>query len=502
MSDDPADRPVFTHGVASFDPGPDRVLLWTRVEGATHVTWHVRPADDHTTGTTRSGVVPVDAAHGCVTVEVDGLEPGADLRYWFSARNARSTEGRTRTLPVGSPGSWRLGVLCCADHSINHLTVHRRLAEADVDLVVHLGDYIYENRGKGGRKMEPDRTCVTVEDYHRRYAQVRRDPATLALHARHPMVFVWDDHDVADNAWRGGAKAHDPDEHGPWGERLRAAAVARERWLPARLADPDDLLRTWRSLRAGDLAELVLLDTRIDGRDQQAGDPGAPPLHAPDRAMLGPAQRRWLEERLRDRSSRWCLLGSQVTVSPMRLPVGRSVEVLRGAPSGYGIVDGDAVCTDEWDGYPAERRRVARWLADRGGDAVILSGDVHSAWVFDGPLSPGVPAVAPEFVCPAVSSTPMARQLPRGWQRLASRLVEAAAPGPRWFDLEWWGFLTVEVTPEVVRAAFHRVDARDPDAPARRSSEWAVRRDPPRVERTDTSGDDALRRRRGFRWGR
>lgn len=477
---------VFTHGVASFDPATDRVILWTRAVGTEHVHWHVRTAG--TDAPARSGVIEVDPTHGCVSVDVDGLEAGAELEFWFSSGGDRSPTGRTRTLPEGAPGRWRLGLLCCADHSIHHPTVHRRLAEAELDLVVHLGDYIYENEGKGERTLEPDRTCVTVEDYDRRYAQVRRDPATMALHARHPMAFVWDDHDVADNAWRHGAKAHDPAEHGDWEERLRAAAIARQRWVPCRLPDPDDLLRVWRSLRAGDLAELVLTDTRIDGRDQQAGDDGARPLHDPDRSMIGASQRRWLEERIRDRSSTWCLLATQVTMSPMRLPVAEGVELLDGAPSGYGIVDGDVVCVDEWDGYPAERTRVARWLADRGGDAVILSGDVHSAWVFDGPLSPGVRAVAPEFVCPAVSSTPMARQLPRGWQGLAEAIVDEHVPGPRWFELRWWGFVVLDVTPGSVTGSWYRVDAREPDAPAELSARWVIDRSTPmRLRRDDVA---------------
>lgn len=468
------DPPTFPHGVASFDPTSDSVLLWTRVEGGGTCRWHLGAVADPDAAL-RSGEVRVDDPTGCVTVDVGDLDPGQEYRYWFSTDGARSRTGRTRTLPTGSPRSWRLGVLCCADYSVNHLTVHRHLAAAELDLVLHLGDYIYENEGKGERTFEPDHDCVTVDDFDLRYAQVRRDSATKDLHASHPMVAVWDDHDIADNAWRHGAKAHDPDEHGDWESRLHAAAIARQRWLPARLADPTDLMRLWRSVQVGDLAELIVTDTRIDGRDQQAGDDGAPPLDADDRAMIGPAQRRWLEERLRAREQRWCLLSTQVTMSPMRLPVADGVSVLDGAPSGYAVVDGAVVCVDEWDGYPAERSRIARWLADRGGDAVILSGDVHSAWVFDGELSPGVRAVAPEFVCPAVSSTPMARQLPRGWQRLASGIVDTRVPGPRWFELTMWGYLVVTVTPAALTTQFHTVDASRPDGERRLAATFAVR---------------------------
>ncbi len=495
MSETPAatiDPDEFPHGVASFDPTDTSVLLWSRLAGARQARWYLRPLDEAGPAT-RSGELRADDPWGVVTVDVDGLEPGRQYLYWFSTdvegRQVESRVGRTRTLPAGSPGSWRLGALCCADYSINHLTVHRHLAEAEVDLVLHLGDYIYETDGKGERDMDPDGVCVTLEDYDRRYAQVRQDPDTLDLHARHPMVCIWDDHDVADNAWRHGAKAHDPDEHGAWEPRLQAAATARQRWLPARLDDPGDTLRLWRSVRVGDLVEVVVMDTRIDGRDQQAGDPGAPPLRAEDRAIVGPAQRRWIEERIRDRTQRWCVLATQVTMHPMRLPVAEGVEVLDGAPSGYAVVDGDVVCVDEWDGYPAERGRLARWLADRGGDALVLSGDVHSSWVFEGDHSPGIRAVAPEFVVPAVSSTPMARQLPKGWQALADQLVDARMPGPRWFELASWGYVVLTVTPGAVTGSWYRVDASRADGDQELMATWALTSGAPGELRSYTASD-------------
>lgn len=175
-----------------------------------------------------------------------------------------------------------------------------------------------------------------------------------------------------------------------------------------------------------------------------------------------------------DRTSRWCLLATQVVLSPMRLPVASGATLLDAAPSGYGIIDGDAVCTDEWDGYVAERARVARWLADRGADALIVSGDVHSAWVFDGELSPGVPPVAPEFVCPSVSSTPLAHQLPRGWRSIADEIASRDVHGERWSDVEIWGFVTLEVTPSSITGRWFAVDARDPDASAQLRVAWAV----------------------------
>jgi alkaline phosphatase D len=490
----------FTHGVASFDPTTRAVLLWTRVDpgvpgGApAEVSWWVATdpeGDDPTPRTVASGTVRPDTATGIVTVDVDGLEPGRSHHYGFRADGHHSPVGRTRTLPDGSPAGWRVALCCCADRSIHHFVAYRGVASAEVDLVVHLGDYIYETSGKGGRPLEPDGACVTVDDYRTRYAQVRRDPHLMALHARHPMVAIWDDHDVADNAWRHGAKAHDPDTQGDWEARLRAAATARQEWLPARLPDPSDPLRLWRSVRVGDLAELVITDTRIDGRDAQAGDDDAKALDDPERALIGPAQREWLRERVLDRTATWCLLATQVTMSPLRLSIPGAATLLDEAPSGYALVDGDAICTDEWDGYPAERDRVRTWLAQRGGGTVVLSGDVHSAWVFDGRprggdgTEPGeLPATSPEFVCPGVSSTPLGRQVPRLARELADQLADTL-DAPLWSDIVSWGFVVLDVDPSTVTATFWFVDATDPESLAERGPTFAVGREEPGVRVID-----------------
>jgi alkaline phosphatase D len=482
----------FTHGVASFDPTTVAVLLWTRLDPDVpggppgQVSWWVAtaPTDQQpeprpvATGTTRPAT-----GTGIVTVDVEGLEPGHRYHYGFHADGHDSPVGRTKTVPDGSHASWRLALCCCADRSIHHFVAYRGVAAAEVDLVVHLGDYIYETEGKGERPLEPDRACVTLDDYRTRYAQVRRDPHLIALHARHPMVTIWDDHDVADNAWRHGAKAHDPSTQGDWEDRLRAAAVARQEWLPARLGDPDDPMRLWRSVRAGDLAELVITDTRIDGRDAQAGDDGAKPLEDPDRALIGSEQREWLRQRVLDRSATWCLLATQVTMSPMRLSVPGGVTLLDGAPSGYALIDGEGICTDEWDGYPVERERVRGWLAERAGGTVVLSGDVHSAWVFDG-RGPGeeeaesgeLPATAPEFVCPGVSSTPLGRQVPRLARDRARQLADTL-DAPLWSEILSWGFVELAVEPSSVTATYWFVDATDPEARPERGPTFAVDRE-------------------------
>lgn len=461
----------FPHGVASFDPTHDSVLLWTRAPGVGRVSWRVvrRPGGPPVA----SGEVDVVAERDhCVTVAVDGLDPATSFYYWFEAGPSRSPVGRTRTLPAAGTDSVRLAVVCCGDYSRGHFAVYRAVAEADVDLVLHVGDYIYETRGKGDvRRAEPDHEVVTLDDYRTRYAQARGDADLIALHQRHPVVAVWDDHDIADNAWRGGAKGHDPNAHGRWDDRLQAATTAHHEWLPARLPDPGDPLRVWRSVAIGDLAELVVLDTRIAGRDQQADDEAALPWDDPDRSLLGDEQRAWAHARVRDTTRPWCLLVTQVVLNRMELPVEHGAILGELAPSGYAVIDGEAMCTDEWDGYPAEREALVRAIAERSRGVVALSGDVHSAWAYEGPCDDTGQAVAVEYTAPCVTATPMARQLPRGWQRLVDRLAERL-PEARWFDLEHHGFLVVELTATHADAHWYCVDTEDPRARPEHAASW------------------------------
>jgi alkaline phosphatase D len=473
-----ADDGPFTHGVGSFDPTDRSVLLWTRAAGTRRLGWRVSAGADD--AHVAAGEVEVaDDADGCVSVEVAGLDPGTTYRYWFEADGRRSPVGLSRTLPASGPDHFRIAVVCCADYSQGHFAVYRAVADADIDLVLHVGDYIYESAGRGDvREVEPDRTLASLEDYRARYSQTRSDPDLRALHERHPVVAVWDDHDIADNAWRQGAKEHDPHEHGPWDERLGAATRAWLEWLPVRLRDPDDRLAIWRSLSVGDLAELVLVDTRIAGRDEHPDDEGSRPIGDPERSLLGDAQRAWAHERVRDTTRPWCVFVTSVVLNRMRLPVPGGELLSDAAPSGYAIIDGEAMCTDEWDGYPAERDRLVAAFAERGRGAVVASGDVHSAWAFEGPCTGEGNPVAVEFVAPCVTSTPMAGHLPAGWTTLADRLAEQL-PEARWFDLEHHGFLVLDIRPDRVRGDWFTVDPQDSEARAEHAAAWVHRLDNP-----------------------
>ena len=486
---------VFAHAVASFEPTSDGVLLWTRLSGGHRsVEWLIASDPDLSTVVDRGAAHTGPDSDFTVTVDVGGLQPATTYWYCFRAAGDASPVGRTRTLPGEGASEVRLGTVSCAHFSVAPLGVYRALAEREVDLVLHLGDYIYEDDGENGlRAHDPPREAVSLDDYRRRLAQVREDPDAQALHLRHPVVTIWDDHDLADNASTFGAKHHDPEVQGPWSDRLLAAATAHQEWLPARLPDPDDVLRTWRSLPIGGLADLLLLDTRVAGRDRHAGDEGARPLHDPARSMLGDAQRRWLRERLMEVERPWAIVASSVVVNDLQLPWPRPLHHIdRLLPNGYAAADGCLLRDDQWDGYPAERNLLASWMSERakrGARTVILSGDVHASFAFEGPCHAG-DVVAVELTTPAVSSAAMGRAPAIGV--LLDRAIEAL-PHVQWADVTHRGYCLVDITPEDVTSSWWFVDPYDaaPGANASLAVAYRVGHEqwPPRLERTAAPSD-------------
>jgi alkaline phosphatase D len=409
--------PLFRHGVASGDPLPDRVVLWTRVsaEGDRPVPLRWRIARDPGLRDAVAEGRAEAAPERDFTVKVDasGLEAGTRYWYAFEAEGSESPVGRTRTLSGAGAERLRLAFTSCANMTQGYWNAYAALAARDdLDLVLHLGDYIYEyangTYGDGralGRVPEPDRELLALADYRARYAQYRRDPDLQALHASHPMVAVWDDHEIANDAWDAGAQNHQEESEGGYAERRTAAARAYREWLPVREAGTDAEPRLWRAFRVGGLADLLMLDLRLAGRDgpRDAGD--AAGLADPARSLLGAEQEGWLFERLsasKREGVAWRILGQQTLFGQAR------------------TADGRIWIRDTWDGYPAARERVIAHLREGAiGDVVVLSGDVHSSWAMElcsDPFDPqaydratGRGAVAVELVCPAISSAPPVR---------------------------------------------------------------------------------------------
>src|SRR5690606_23357089 len=343
---------LFQHGVASGDPLADRVVLWTRVTtppsrsaiGPVEVTWQVAEDEALSRVVARGRTLARPDRDFTVKVDAAGLQPGRPYFYAFEAGGQRSPVGRTRTFAENGVERLRLAVMPCSNYAAGYFNAYRGVAERDdLDAVLHLGDYIYESAENAfadtrasGRARLPLGEAATLDEYRRLYATYRSDPDLQAAHRRHPFIVVWDDHEIASNAWLGGADNHSP-RQGDWAVRLAAAYRAYVEWLPVREA-PDGDRRLYRRFRAGDLADLIVLDTR-SLRDRQITTATASQLTDSARTLLGAAQEAWLFEQLRESAkarTRWRLLGQQVLFAPM-------------SPTGQPL------SADMWDGYPAAR---------------------------------------------------------------------------------------------------------------------------------------------------
>jgi alkaline phosphatase D len=449
---------LFEHGVASGDPLADAVILWTRLSveepGPVEVDWWIATDPDGRRVAARGRVRTDESRDHTVKLDATGLEPGTTYWYGFAALGRRSRVGRTRTAPEGGVERVRFGVVACSFLAAGYFHSYRRLAELDdVDAVLHLGDYIYEYGSDGVRPVEPKHELLTLDDYRTRYSQYRRDPDLQALHALQPFVTVWDDHESANNSWRGGAANHDPATEGDWATRRTASARAYSEWMPIR--DQGDG-RIFRSFRFGDLVDLVMLDTRIHGRDEQTGSTGDPLVRDPSRQLLGSDQEAWLTDRLRESTARWRLIGQQVMMGPLKVVPG---------PESQG--GGVTLNPDQWDGYFAARRRFFDAVRrENPSNLVVLTGDIHTSWALeltDDPNDPasydpatGRGAVGVEFVTTSVTSPGIP-----GIDNAFVPTLERANPHIKWADLQSRGYMVVDVTPERTQAAwflFDRVD--------------------------------------------
>ena len=446
---------LFPHGLASGDPLTDRVVIWTRVSGdpgaVTDVSWRIAsdPAMSRIVG---KGSVRT-AADRDFTVKVDagGLQPGRTYYYSFAVGNQQSPVGRTRTLPASAVDRLRLAVVSCSNYPYGFFNVYGRIAaRADLDAVLHLGDYIYEfENGRYGdgtsynRVPQPPGETVTLADYRLRYATYRTDPDLQEAHRQHPFITVWDDHELANNAWREGAQNHQPQSEGDWMARRAAAYRAYLEWIPVR-EQPGAGPRLYRSFRFGNLADLVMLDARAL-RDEQVAADNLAGLVNTQRTMLGAAQESWCFDELRRSQhdgTAWRLLGQQVLFTRMT-PTGQKV---RNA--------------DSWDGYQAARERVLDFLAtQRMKDVVVLTGDVHSSWAMDVPRSPwdgytsrtGEGSLAVEFTTPAISSPP---PFTDGQGRERAAALRVMLPHLKFMDGENRGYVLLDVTPRRVQTDY------------------------------------------------
>jgi alkaline phosphatase D len=461
----------FRHGVASGDPLADGVVLWTRVtpdeDGAVEFAWRIA-GDPDLHEVVAEGTAVTDASTD-YTVHVDarGLEPATTYFYTFEALGRRSPVGRTRTAPRGHCDRLRLALVSCAKYTAGYFNVYARLAErTNLDVVLHVGDYIYEYGNddpkssagpKIGRAVEPPHEARTLADYRARYAHYRRDPDLQLLHETHPVIATLDDHELANDAWRDGAGGHDPDREGDWAARRVAALRAWREWMPVRLPPPPSEDRIYRTLGFGDLADVIMLDGRTKRDPQTQG----PEMDAPGRSVLGPEEHEWLLAELSRSQARWRLIGNDVMVG--QVYTGFMPEELGNPLSEVGILTRreHGPEPDQWDGYTAERAELFRFLEREDiGNVVFLSGDVHTAWAVELKRRPDDPDEAPgavEFVTASITTENLDDDLgaePRTRSLDVERKVIEENPHVHWVNLDAHGYVLLDVTHERVRAAW------------------------------------------------
>lgn len=492
----------FYHGVASGDPLHDRVIIWTRVTPDNHdgtsveVTWRMA-TDAAMQNVVQSGIFTTNESRDyTVKIDVMSLSAGTTYYYEFEALGRTSLVGKTKTTPAGTQAAHlKFGVVSCSNYQAGYFNGYQRLAERnDLDAVIHLGDYIYEyGNGTYGdsavalnRPLEPPTEIISLEDYRTRYSTYRLDTSLIRVHQQHPFITVWDDHESANDSYVAGAQNHNEDE-GEWDVRKVISKQVYFEWMPIR--DNDDF-QVYRKISYGDLLDLIMLDTRLEGREKQVQSITDPDLNDPDRTILGAEQKAWLLEQLRNSTARWKVIGQQVMFAEFN--VGWAA---LGDPN-FTFEALESIFLDIWDGYPAERTQILNFIQENNVDnVVILTGDVHSAFAFDVADDPvnvtfqtlpvvgrvplyqptpnydattGAGAVAVEFVTPSVTSANFDENLnleaAQGFQAQINTpiepvpgLVNLGNPNPhmKYADLIQHGYFILDVKADSTQANWY-----------------------------------------------
>ena len=495
----------FLHGVASGDPLPDRVILWTRVTpksgtGPIPVTYEVMdpadPAAPILTGTATAS----ESRDFCVKVDVTGLKPGTAYLYKFKvateAGEIVSREGRTKTTSATGSAPVRMGVVSCSNWQFGFFNAYEALSrEEDLDVIIHLGDYFYEYGVDGyggevatsiGREHDPVTEVVTLADYRMRHAQYKTDPNLQAAHAKAPWICTWDDHESTNNSYRTGAQNHNPEDgEGDWTDRKQAAIQAYFEWQPLREPAAGNITSAvWRSFTFGDVATIHALESRLTGRSpdvswfdalagvtdqevmQQRVAETLRTIRDPSRTMLGAEQEAWLAGELKssvEKGKSWQVLANQVVMASTTLPNFQKTltpEQLAAQDNGFvktllGFSTlGLPFNLDAWDGFPAARERLYAGAAAANAKLVTLAGDTHTAWVNTLQDAQGEQRGV-EFGCTSITS-PGSGAYIKDIPDLGEQVM-AANEDVVWHDPFSRGYTVVTLTPEAARAEYRTV---------------------------------------------
>jgi alkaline phosphatase D len=502
----------FEHGVASGDPSSSAVIIWTRVQPAekdntAQIMWELA-SDREFTQVFRTGIVTTQRNQDfTVKVDVQQLKPATAYYYRFISANNTSQTGRTLTLPVNNVEKIKLVVVSCSNYPAGYFNAYDHAAQLeDIDAVLHLGDYIYEYPMGGyatekaaeiGRALaaDNDKEIISLDDYRKRYAIYRTDKGLQALHAAAPFIAVWDDHEVCNDTYKNGAQNHNEGE-GDFFVRRAAAIQAYYEWLPIRPPYGEQKPEIYRSFDFGNLLSLHMLDTRVIGRDKQLSyndyrDPVtkqldikqfSQDLYQSDRTLLGKEQMTWLQKNVSQSSSQWQMLGQQVLMAKMLVPV----EVFAGGdiantPARLATLktlkdslDAGATLTpeqqqrlasvmpynlDAWDGYPKEREELYDLFSAQNKRLVVVAGDTHNAWHSELKDKAGN-VVGVEFATPGITSPGMEKylKLTNDNAQVVAENLSSLIAELEYCNLHQRGYMVVTITPESASAKWNFVD--------------------------------------------
>ncbi len=481
----------FTHGVASGEPQADSVLLWTRFvsTGTAQLTVELSETIDFSAVKAGGSISALAERDFIAKIVVSGLQPGRWYYYRFIAPDGSvSVTGRTRTLPVGDIDRFALGVFSCSNMPFGHFNAYAHAAERqDLDLILHLGDYLYEyaagtypslDQAVPGRVIQPDHEMLTLADYRLRYASYRADRDLRRLHQNFPVISMWDDHEIANDSWKGGAQNHQAAE-GDYFVRKKIAEQVYREWMPVRDRVSDQ--QSWSNYQIGTLASLMVTESRLTGRDQPAelaaAFAGAADIPAtlaafrddvwqdPSRSMLGDVQSKWLADTMKASTSsgtHWQLWAQQCVMGSLKLPpeTGNWISpdapdfVRRRALAGLAAAQaGLPFNFDAWDGYPVARDGHLRAAQAADADLIVLSGDSHNGWAFD--LSVDGQAAGVEFAGHSVTSPGFESFAPATPSKDIAAALMRSNDQLRWADSGSRGYMSVELTPQEAQSNWH-----------------------------------------------
>lgn len=487
----------FYHGVASGDPLSDRVIIWTRITPDTSTqtiatNWQMA-TDTAMQNIVQSGTATTDANKDfTVKVDVTGLSPATTYYYSFTSDGVTSTIGRARTAPTGAVNHLRFAVVSCNNYEAGFFNAFDRIADRnDLDAVIHLGDYIYEYATKvagdasTNRFVEPEKEAVSLGEYRTRYSSYKLDADLQRVHQQQTFITVWDDHESSNDSYKDGAQNHQANE-GSWDTRREISKQVYFEWMPIRDYPANKIYRT---IRYGNLADLIMLDTRLEGRDKLPANFDDP--DTPKRNMLGDKQYNWFMNELKNSQARWKVIGNQVIFSDFNVGFSARNSMGLPAPSNMeAIREVENIFLNFWESYPTERNSIIDTITQNGiKNVVFITGDSHASWAFDvtkqaaiypdsnnsnyASPSPtydratGKGAVAVEFCTPSITSANfdervgslLANQF-ENWTNTPIMLMNNSIYNPhlKFADVDRHGYFVLDLKDDSAQANYYYVD--------------------------------------------